>query len=133
MSPRVQLGPGWNPSLLGVRALVVLLLVLPLVWWCQSRGYGFLALAVVVFGAWPYRYRVTTTSDAVEIAWLFLRARIARSSLTGVELAPDRRRWLIGPRQPVLRITRSAGRDLVAFGPERTLRQLQRALTAAPY
>lgn len=132
MSPRhkLQLDPRFSPRLVVLRALLVLTLTLPACWISTRSGHGLLALPALIVGLWPYRYRVSAGPDGLDVRWWCLRERLPKSAIAAARLGPDPRRWVIGRRDAVLRVTRRDRREFLVFGARSKLRELAAGLAA---
>ena len=118
----------WLPRLFAGRLLLALALLSPTLW-LMHTGHGLMGWLCLPLALWPYRYRLAVSERGLEVGWLLVRGLVPRASITGVALQFDPRCWVIGTRQPVLRVSRQKQRDLLIFGPGPELGRLHDELS----
>jgi hypothetical protein len=91
-------------------------------------GHGVPGLALMVLAAWPFPFRLRTSSEGVHISWLFLKERILWKDIRSVGLAIDNRKLFLGKRKPVLVLERHGARPVTLRAPTHVLSQIDREI-----
>lgn len=77
---------------------------------CLASGQGLLGLLLLAVALWPHRFTFSAEARGLRVSWLFLREWLLWSDIDHAELLPDPRKFVIGARKPVLRLSRRDGR-----------------------
>lgn len=96
---------------------------------CLAFKAGVLALGVLAIGSYPWPVWVEVSDRGVSLRWLFVRQTLPSRDLVRASLIRDARRWA-WPRRTVLVLERTGKPQLVLFGREATLLNLQQAARA---
>jgi hypothetical protein len=111
------------------RTLYLLSVPLAILGVSMHLGHGVLGLALMVVAAWPFPFRLRTSSEGVHISWLLLKERILWKDIRSVELATDNRKLVVGKRKPVLVVERHSARPVTLRASTHVLSQIDREIS----
>lgn len=114
---RVWVGPSFGALALK-RLLVTALLAPSLFLLATWLGFPAMGLLLGCVAVWPLPLACMLGQEAVRVSWLFVSERLRYAEIARAEVVADPRRWVIGPRRPVLRIhLRSGAQKLIHASP----------------
>lgn len=124
----VSVSLGWREPFFWRRIAAGLLLAFVPFAVCLAFKAGFLALAVLSLGSYPWPIQVVIDEGSVALSWLFVSQRFSASELIEARLTADTRRWS-WPRRPVLLLERRGKRPVLFFGRKESLARLVQRIT----
>jgi hypothetical protein len=118
------MAPTLSSSLVWKRALLFLLVPLPLLAVCMHFRQGVLGLLLLPLGFWPFPFRCHLEAGGIRVSWFVMSERLNWDAISRVELAEDRRPGVIGKRGSVLALERQDGSRMSLRGRAEVLAEL---------
>jgi hypothetical protein len=118
----------WGPRLIGT--FVALSIVLPaLTHWLLPRGLGVLVLLTPLWAAFaPLLLRLHVSERGLHLRFALVESLLPLAQIQQASLEADPRRWVLGRREPVLRVVPRVGAPFLLLGRASALQALCAAL-----
>jgi hypothetical protein len=106
------------------RAIYLLVVPLTIFGFSVHLGQAVLGMVLMAVACWPFPFRLQTSSEGVQVWWLFLTEEIGWKEIRSVQLGMDDRKFVVGSRKPVLVLERFGNPSVTLRGKARVLSEI---------